>query len=308
MKQNYKKMVCTQCGGNEMLKEHKQLRCAYCHTVYKAVENKAHTPNNKVNFSKKQKKVIIIVCSIFVMFYIFIFVLSLISNKSTNRLNSLTSIIGNKSSNYESPDVKGLQNIESINGWSEKIYNNIEIAKPTYNEDGKAYSKGTKYSKLIAKVGAPKTIRIWKNSNDNQREATFNTNRISKYNVSISISYDKDSDYITSKSIIGYNSYDTIYSNKKKETVFSSLGWSEELYNSIDTATKIIDRSDNITTYEHGELISSLLKKVPEPNQINHEKDDNNKITTYKWREDYSFSITITVDDATGRIIDKSTF
>ncbi|TXK45945.1 hypothetical protein [Lactococcus sp. dk322] len=307
MKKSYEKIVCSQCGGNEVIKEHNRLRCAYCHTIYEQVEKKKIRPVKKVKSIKK--KPLIAIFSLLFVFYLFIFLISLNSKKTNTRLNPLSSLIGTKKNNYESSDIKGLKNISSIKGWSESIYKNIEIAKPVYNENGQNFTKGTKYSDLVAQVGQPSTIQIWGYSEESQQEVRFKTNTISRYNVSISISYDKESNYITNKTISGYESYTPLYSNKNKENSLSFLGWSEALYNSIDVSTTIIDHSNDITTYKNGVLISTLLKKVSEPNQINHETDDSkNKITRYKWRDDYLLSITIIVDDATGQIIEKSIF
>ena len=87
-------------------------------------------------------------------------------------------------------------------GWTQEIYDSIVSAQTNFNDDGTmAYSGGTPYAEIEAKVGKPDTTS--ESSIGNQTIVTVNWTSISWLKgetQSITIQYDKATGQITSKS------------------------------------------------------------------------------------------------------------
>ncbi|AWN65494.1 hypothetical protein LL14B4_04620 [Lactococcus lactis subsp. lactis] len=87
-------------------------------------------------------------------------------------------------------------------GWTQEIYDSIASAQTNFNDDGTmAYSGGTPYAEIEAKVGKPDTTS--ESSVGNQTTVLANWTSISWVKgetQSISIQYDKATGQITSKS------------------------------------------------------------------------------------------------------------
>ena len=87
-------------------------------------------------------------------------------------------------------------------GWTQEIYDSVVSAKTNFNDDGTmAYSGGTPFAEIEAKVGKPDTTS--ESSIGNQTIVTVNWTSISWLKgetQSITIQYDKATGQITSKS------------------------------------------------------------------------------------------------------------
>ncbi|MGF2203678.1 hypothetical protein [Lactococcus lactis] len=87
-------------------------------------------------------------------------------------------------------------------GWTQEIYDSITSAQTNFNDDGTmAYSGGTPYAEIEAKVGKPDTTS--ESSIGNQTTVMANWTSISWIKgetQSITIQYDKATGQITSKS------------------------------------------------------------------------------------------------------------
>lgn len=112
-------------------------------------------------------------------------------SKSTATSNS-SSQANSSSSSSEKPK----------SGWTQEIYDSITSAQTNFNDDGTmAYSGGTSYAEIEAKVGKPDTTS--ESSIGNQTTVMANWTSISWIKgetQSITIQYDKATGQITSKS------------------------------------------------------------------------------------------------------------
>ncbi|MDG4962964.1 hypothetical protein OGZ33_01755 [Lactococcus lactis] len=114
------------------------------------------------------------------------------SSDSKSTATSKSSSQANSSSSSEKPK----------SGWTQEIYDSITSAQTNFNDDGTmAYSGGTSYAEIEAKVGKPDTTS--ESSIGDQTIVLANWTSISWIKgetQSITIQYDKATGQITSKS------------------------------------------------------------------------------------------------------------
>lgn len=299
MSNKNKNMICPQCGSNEFVDNHKNLQCAYCKTVFTPEILKKSTSKNEKKRNHKKLKVRTIAL---------LGIILILSMTGIVKQYSIFKNLSSKDTSKMDDQKIGMNNISSINGWNKKIYTGIKIASLTSYKDTLIYTSGTKFDDLVKEVGRPTKIEVRRSSQKTVGEATFSTNKISDFKVHVFITYDQESRYITDKAIYGRElTFSSDFNNKNIEDLFS-IGWTKEKYDKLIIATTLIDRSNNRTAYEGGAQIDSLLKTLPEPYEIRRETDEisKNRLRYYTWKPKSYVFVRITVDEASGQIIQKN--
>lgn len=190
------KIECKNCGSTDFKRINGGLICNYCQTPYIEDNEDKQTESIILPFKISKKLIIFSTLSVFFAFLLVLFVFS--------------SVKGNKVVTKD-PDANLSQQeyaykyINDAGAWTQKIYDNIKVAKATMNEktwkEGN-YHDGDGYSTLIQEVGKPETEA----SSDSKMTAIWTQNSTSHHIIYVTINWDKKSGLIIRKSLQGWAS------------------------------------------------------------------------------------------------------
>ncbi len=198
-------IICKNCGGSSFIRKQGRLICSYCATQYK----EEYAPR------RSRKNIwLAIGALVFTTFVIVWFLVSYgINNsgrKSTTSQNQ--KLFQSDSSLKKNRNQYARENIDKIKGWSLEKYNNIQRAEQIVSAESKypIYQNGMHFSDLERSVGySPDSLKESRvPGNKIEGIATWSTgSSLKDGEVTISISYDKETGQILRKDLMG-NIYD----------------------------------------------------------------------------------------------------
>jgi len=180
-----KKRKCTNCGSNSFIVQGDTKVCEYCRTVWDLPKQK--TGNHAKKPMSKGAKIGLI-CAI-----IGLIVPISIGAAIFAEDNSWESI------DWEAAYEHAFENIEQVDGWTQEIYQNIQVATRHWNDGDISYSDGTYYADLVELVGAPNSTHSWEFDGRVERSARWSTPIQNAETISVNITYDEESGMIIDK-------------------------------------------------------------------------------------------------------------
>jgi hypothetical protein len=193
-----KKIECENCGSADFKRIDDGLVCNYCHTSY--IEDNEDKQTEIIGAPLKISKKFILFSGLSI-FFVFLFVLLIFSSfKASNK---------DEKSVKKNPDAALSQQkyaykyISDAGAWTQKIYDNLKVAKSTINEktwEEEDYHDGDSYSMLVQEVGKPEA----EFSSDSKMTAVWTQNSTSHHVIYVTINWDKKSGLITQKSLQGW--------------------------------------------------------------------------------------------------------
>lgn len=192
---------CKNCGGSSFIREQGRLACSYCSTQYK----EEHLPK------RSRKNIWLTIGALaFTTFVIVWFLIADGIDKSgreatasqTQRLFQSDSSLKKNSNQY------ARENIDKIKGWTLEKYSDIKQAEQIVSAENKypIYQNGMRFADLERSIGySPDSLKESRvPGNKIEGTATWSTGTSLKDGeVTISISYDKETGQILRKELMG---------------------------------------------------------------------------------------------------------
>jgi len=196
---------CKNCGGSSFKREQGRLVCSYCATQYK----------EKHALRRSRKNIWFTIGALaFTTFAILWFLVSYGINDSGRKSTASQNqkIFTSDSSLKKNSNQYARENIDKIKGWTLEKYNNIKQAEQIVSAESKypIYQNGMHFSDLERSIGySPDNLKESRvPGNKIEAIATWSTgSSLKDGEVTISISYDKETGQILRKDLMG-NTYD----------------------------------------------------------------------------------------------------
>lgn len=188
--------VCENCGSNEFHKITNGWKCDYCQTEY--IEEIAPNKNNHLRDTskRKSKKFFLNTICLIVLVYTAIYCIQIQDWTS----ESITDDVENNV--WTSEETK--KDINQVAGWTQKIFDDIQIGTEEYNNktDKYSYSDGDNYQALEALVGKPHTRISWEEEYGQPPREMVEWSKLKNGDyagITVSVTYDKTTFMIIDK-------------------------------------------------------------------------------------------------------------
>ena len=200
--------------------------------------------------------------------------------------------------------------IDLVGSWTRQIYDEIQVAQRITSVEETTYAHGDTFTSLVERVGRPNETSYWTFSGTTERTAIWNTSMIEPFYVSIMITYDEASDYIIRKNVSGFSNLfgeDHITSAALGLRHIDEVpGWSEDIFQSIEVATRHWGDFSGDMTFTDGGDFEELEARVGRAPEIFTNTDGTSTASWWSNSDQMSVSISITFEQRTGMITDKS--
>ena len=330
---------CVNCGANEFIYKDTLAVCEYCNSQY-TVQNAEpvpevaptrHTPTNKnstmhLNFTDPEPSlqakhtaavdyksgVVLVLRVIFGVIFAIVFLTVLFSFFEQNQgrnISTVTHTSGhNDGANYN-PTQVGMKYITLVGNWTREVYENIQVAQRQMTGEGVSFAHGDTFAVLESIVGRPSSTSYFYFDGRKEVTALWNSDRFESHYISISITYDEESDYIIRKNITGIQNLfndDTISSAAVGLRNINEVpGWSEEIFLGIEIATTHWGDFSGDVVYTDGDDFHELEGLVGRAVELFSFDDGTATATWWSNTDDISVHVSITYVQETGMIIEK---
>ena len=289
---------CRNCGGNGIAIKENKVICEYCNTVF-VVHGK----------SKKELKIAYIKRPKLPILRIVLLILGV--------LVATAGIIQTARQTGGRP--VGVEMIHVVEGWSEELFESIELAqRESLPDGGFAFTGGSEFAPLADQLPRPRRINIAEREEMTRITYIWETATFEDYFFSVRITYDEESGLITGKHANGFENFRIRGQDNPATLGLNHIeyveGWTRELFENLITATEIEviandDFEERNITFVDGSSFQDLLDVVGRPSStwINEWNGTVNATWGSSWNRDSVFvSVTITYCEETEMIVFKT--
>ena len=245
---------CRNCGGNGITIKENKVICEYCNTVF-VVHGKSKK-ELKISYIKRPKlpilRIVLLILGVIV---------------------ATAGIIQTARQTGGRP--VGVEMIHVVEGWSEELFESVELAqRESLPDGGFQFTGGSEFAPLADLLPRPNRILIVDNVDLTRISYTWESTQFENYHFSVRITYDEESGLITGKHARGVEEFRIRGQDNPATLGLNHIenveGWTRELFENIVTATEVeVIADDNFEerniTFVDGSSFQELLDIVDRP-------------------------------------------